>query len=213
MKIFQANLKRIWLFSAVFFLLLAFAGENARIFAHGGEDHGDEKPKTTASVQGTVLHTTRLGELEITLKHPVLTPDTPTTARLFVTKFATNEPDVKANPAVEIESGNGSVTPAKIEKDEQIGSYTVNFPALPQGKYTIRAKMTYEGETDTAVFSGIDVAPAEPSAAAETGQTSMFGTLLIAFIFLIVLALFGGLAYFVLRSNDRDLVKKETVSA
>lgn len=212
MKIFQTNLFKYKLTTAFFLLIFVFGGNAPLSFAHGDEDHGDEKPKTTATDQGTVLHVTRLGSLEVSLKHPLLVPDTATTARLFVTKFETNEPDEKVKPAVEIEAANGAVIQATVEKSETAGIYTVKFPALQKGTYTIRAKLTYDGETDTTVFSGIEVTPATV-APNETGGMGWGQTLLIGFIFLTVLALFGGLVYFVLRSNESELMKKETVSA
>jgi hypothetical protein len=211
MKNFQAKLRRFGMAWVLFFLIFAFLGNTAQIFAHGDEDHGDEKPKTTSGEQGTILHTTRLGSLEVSLKHPPFAPDTQTSGRLFVTRFETNEPFDKAQPVMEIEGANGSVVQAAIEKGENAGSYTIRFPALPQGVYTIRAKLTYAGETDTATFSGVEVSPVSV-AAAESSALSWARTLLIAFIFLVVLALLGGLVYFVLRFSESEPMKKETVS-
>lgn len=208
MKVIKADSNRVFFWAAQFFLIFAF-GVGPELFAHGGEDHGDEKPKTAATGQGAVLHTTRLGALEIALKHPVFAPDTATEARLFITDFETNEPDRKASPAIEIEAANGAVTTAAVEKSETAGVYTVKFPALPQGVYTIRAKITYDGETDTATFSGVEAAPA----AAETDAANPAQTLLTAFIFLLAAGLFGGLIYFVLRFNKGETINKKAVSA
>ena len=90
MKIFHTNLKRLAL-AVAFFLIFALSGNALQIFAHGGEDHGDQKPKTETTGQGTVSRVVRLGDLEVMLKHPVFAPDTATAARLFVTKFETNQ--------------------------------------------------------------------------------------------------------------------------
>lgn len=193
-------------------LMVLLAGSTLQIFAHGGEDHGDEKPKTETTGQGTVSRVVRLGDLEVMLKHPVFAPDTATTARLFVTKFETNQGFAEVSPAIEIESANGLVTQAKVEKTETAGVFNVSFLALPQGTYTIRAKLTHGGETDTATFSGVEVT-SNPTASAENGEMSWARTFLIAFIFLIVLGLFGGLTFFVLRFSASEPLKEETVSA
>ncbi len=199
--------------SVIGLLLLFFiAGNSLPIFAHGGEDHGDIKPKTETTDKGTVSRVTRLGDLELMLKHPVFTPDTATTALLFVTKFETNQGFAEVSPAIEIESANGSVTEAKVEKSETAGIFKVNFPALPNGTYTIRAKLTHVGDTDTATFSDVEVASA-PIVSVDGNGMSWARTILIAFIFLIVLALFGGLIYFVLRYADNQPITEETVSA
>lgn len=211
MKNFQADFK-IFGLATVFFLILTLFGNAAQIFAHGGEDHGDAKPKTETTDKGTVSHSSRLGDLEVMLKHPLFLPDTATTARLFVTKFETNAGFAEVTPAIEIESATGAVTEAKIEKTDTTGIFNVGFPALPQGTYTIRTKLTHDGETDTATFSGVEVKFA-PIVSADGGGMSWARTILIAFIFLIVLALFGGLIYFVLRFSEGRPITEETVSA
>jgi len=195
-----------------FLLIVLLAGNALQIFAHGGEDHGDEKPKTQTTEKGTVSHSSRLGDLEVMLKHPVFAPDTATTARLFVTKFETNQGFAEVTPAIEIESSNNSVTEAKVEKTDTAGVFNVSFPALPNGTYTIRTKLTHGGETDTATFSGVEVTNT-PTATTESGEMSWARTILIAFIFLIVLGLFGGLTFFVLRFSASKPLNDETVTA
>jgi hypothetical protein len=191
-------------------LALSFFGNAAQVFAHGGEDHGDEKPKTATTTAGTVTRSTRLGDFEITLKHAPLEPDAATAGRLFITRFATNEPVGDANPAVEIESANGAVTEIPVEKTDAVGSYTVKIPALPEGAYTIRTKAA-GGKTNTATFSGVEIAHQE--AAVDASSSSWTQTALMAVLFLFALALFGGLAYLALRVFKNKPLGEETVSA
>jgi len=87
----------------------------------------------------------------------------------------------------------------------------VKFPALPQGTYTIRANLTYGGETDTATFSGVQVQNA-PTTSAQSGA-SWLNTALLYLIGAVVLGLFGILFYFVWRMADDKQVGEETVSA
>jgi len=193
-------------------ILFLIAGNTLQVFAHGGEDHGDAKPKTQTTDKGTVSHSSRLGDLEVMLKHPQFKPDAATEARLFVTKFETNEAFKDVAPAVEIESANGSVTQGTIEKSETAGIFGVKFPALPEGTYTVRTKLTHDGETDTATFSGVEVKN-QSFAETESGGMSWLRTALIGFVFLIVLGLFGALSYFVLRlSSAGEPTNQETVS-
>lgn len=190
--------------------MLALFGNAAQIFAHGGEDHGAAKPKTETTDKGTVLHTTRVGDLEVMLKHERLTPDAGNAARLFVTKFETNEASADVAPVIEIEAANGAVTQATVEKTETAGSFTVKLPPLVEGTYLMRAKLTHGGETDTATFSGVEIT--HQAAAIETGS-SWTQTALIAVLFLVALALFGGLAYFAVRVFNNKPLGEETVSA
>lgn len=178
--------------------------------AHGGEDHGDQKPKTTANAKGIVSHSARLGDFEVMVKHPVLEPDQPTTGRLFITRFETNEPFKDAEATLEIESANGTIFTGTVEAADQPGSYNLKFPAMPEGVYTMRTKVSYEGETDTVTFSGVAVKPI--SSAAEAG-TSWLTTGLIGVVFSLVVLLLCGLVYFVWRFAAAPRVNEEAVSA
>jgi hypothetical protein len=116
-------------------LLIAFGvfGNIPQIYAHGGEDHGDSQPKSTADVKGIVLHTARLGDLEVMVKHPLIEPDAATAGRLFITNFQTNTAADKVNPALEIESAYGTVTPITVEKTDAAAVATISkFPLFPQ---------------------------------------------------------------------------------
>jgi len=189
---------------------LVFFGSAARVPAHGGEDHADEKPKIATTTAGTVSRSSRLGDFEIMLKHSSLEPDSAAAGRLFITKFATNEPADNASPAIEIESASGAVTPTTIEKTEAAGSYVVRIPALSEGIYTVRTKLTHGGETDTATFSGVEIKHQE--SAADASVSSWTQTALLVTIFLIALGLFGGLVFFALRVfKDKPLGGEESV--
>jgi hypothetical protein len=190
-------------------LVTLLAMPSLSVLAHGGEDHGAQKPKSTANAKGIVSHSARLGDFELMVKHPVLVPGEPTAGRLFITRFDTNEPFGNAGTKLEIESSNGAIFAAVVEAAEQPGGYGVKFPALPEGTYTLRAKMTYDGETDTATFSGINVRPA--SSVAQTG-TSWLITGLIGIVFSLVVLLLGALVYFVWRSAASG-VNEDAVSA
>jgi hypothetical protein len=193
-------------------LTLSLFGNATQVLAHGGEDHGEAKPATATTTAGTVTRSVRLGDFEIMLKHSPLEPDTATAGRFFITRFATNEPVGDANPAIEIESGGGAVTEIPIEKTDAAGSYTIKIPALPEGTYAIRTKAATEsGKTDTATFSGVEVAHHE--AAVDASNSSWTQTALMAMLFLFALALFGGLAYFALRIFKNKPLGEETVSA
>lgn len=195
-----------WLVVYSLFIL----GSNFQIFAHGGEDHGDSQPKTAVSDKGTVSHTSRLGELELMIKHKAIEPDTASLARLFITKYSTNEAAENITPVIEFESPNGAITQVGVEKADVAGSYNLKIPALPEGSYTMRAKITYGGETDTATFSGVSVS--HPAAEAAPGMTWLRSVLMV-FVGIVVLALFAGLGYFVWRFADEGENRSEPASA
>lgn len=190
--------------------LLASVFSPVAVLAHGGEDHGDQKPKTTANAKGVMSHATRLGDLELMVKHPAIEPDRSTTGLLFITKFETNEPVKTTDAKVEVESVSGAMFTATVAAGEQAGTYNVTFPAMPEGVYNMRTTVSHDGETDTATFPGIEVKPAASSA---QGETSGFTKIVIGTVFVLVVFLLFGLVYFVWRFSADPGINEEALSA
>ena len=188
-------------------LLLMVGGSSQFSWAHGDEDHGDQKPKTTSNAKGTVTHSTRLGDLEVMIKHPTLEPDVATQGQLFVTSFETNEPRGNIVAAVEIETSNGSVMAANVEGGGQPGVYSLKIPALPEGTYVVRANLTYKGETDTATFSAFQVEP--KALAADGGSPSFLRSAGILVVFGFVILLLVVLGFFVWNITGRSSIRNE----
>ncbi len=189
--------------------LLPFAGSILQVFAHGGEDHGDQKVVATAE-NGMVSRSARVGDFEVLLKHPALVPDTPTSARLFLTHFATNEAVSSAEITAEIEATNGSVTKIPVEKTDAAGSYVVAVPALADGHYTFRTTIRTNGMTETATLSDISV---EHKAAATVGGSTWSQTFLMALLLLIGGLLLGGLVYLAIRTVRTEPMREEAIAA
>ncbi|MEO6050230.1 MAG: hypothetical protein ABIP78_02725 [Pyrinomonadaceae bacterium] len=144
------------------------------------------------------------------IRHPAIEPDTATLARLFITKYSTNEAADKVTAVIEFESPSGAVTQIAVEKVDAAGSYNLKIPALSEGSYTMRAKISYGGETDTTTFSGVTVS--HPAEEAATGMT-WIRSILMVLVTVVVLALFAGLAYFVWRFADEGEIRNDAVSA
>lgn len=180
------------------------------ILAHGGEDHGDTKPQTQTTAKGTVSKTARLGEFEVLIKYSQLEPDAAAHAQLFITKYETNDAVTGAGLNVEIESENGSVTAVPVEKGGETGTYALNIPALPEGAYTLRAKLDVEGKSNTATFAGVRVEHPQ----AEISETGMSVVRIILMLLAgsALLAMFAGLFYFVWRFAGNTQIDDEAVT-
>ena len=193
---------------AVALLSVFFA---APVFAHGGEDHGDEKAKTVSNEKGTLTRTARAGEFEIMLKHASLEPDAATFAKLFITRYGTNEPFADGTPTIEITAPDGKTFEASEVKAEAAGSYSLKLPPLAEGNYTILARLSAAGKSDTATFSAVAVEHLHTKTLAEAGSWAQSALMVLAA--LIVLGLFGGLIYFALRVVKSEPVGEKAVSA
>ena len=145
----------------------------------------------------------------------MLEPDAATSAKLFITKFETNEAVADAVPTMEVESSGGSVTQVAVEKSDVAGIYNLKMPALAEGNYTIRTSLKSAKGSDTATFSNVEVAHSEATDAETTGSaTSWLGTILLFLVGAIVLALFGSLFYFAWRmAAGEKRIGEEAVSA
>lgn len=202
-------LKRIgvWIVIASFFVTVF----GQLVYGHGGEDHGDSAPKVTTTEKGSVSRSARSGNIELTVKHPVLEPDVATAGNIFITDYQTNAAFDKASISAEVENANGPTISIPVDKSEQAGIFSLKIPALPEGNYTMRVKLAYDGSSDTVTFSGVNVEQATASDNS-TGISWVRGILL----FLtgaLVLALFGGLFFFVWRSADASEIQGEALSA
>ena len=190
-------------------LLLAPA---ATVFAHGGEDHGDQKAPAVSTGPGMVVHTARAGDLEVVVKHPPVEPDKEIGARVLVTRFETNEPvtDAKVTLALAGEGGAPIVVTAAASAATP-GMYEAKLPPLPKGKYTLTASLDAGGKTQQVQYGALQVAPlpvASQSAASSWARTALIGLGLLA-----ALVLGGVVVFRATQLSQRDRLKGQTTAA
>ena len=172
----------VWLAGA----LVAVGGASAAR-AHGGENHGDEKPAATQTHANVTVRVARAGDYEITLKHAALEPDKATAARVFVTRFATNEPGTEAQVVLLISGANS--LEIKATATVTPGAFEAKLPPLPAGEITLSAKISVAGTSSTASFGRVTVAP--PAAVPPENATLWARTALLAAGALAVLGMLG----------------------
>ncbi len=203
-------------FLSVLTFLILFSSGTPTTWAHGGEDHGESKPAPAANPKGIITQTTKVGDLEVLLKHAPFEPDTAGAARLFITNFATNEPFGNAAPTVEIVASDGKTYQAETEKSDQPGSFNVKLPPLPEGKYTISARVNEAAKSGTATFSNVNIAHAEESASPGESVWAWAQNILLALGGILALGAIGVLGYFAFRFAQRQSAantNNEAVSA
>ncbi len=195
---------------AVIVLVLTLLMPGAKALAHGGEDHGEEKAPVVSAGTGKITRVARVGDFEVAIKHPPVEPDKEIAARVFVTRFETNEPVGQAQ--VFLAFGDGGSTPeVAATATSTPGIYEVKLPPLPKGQYKLTARLDVNGTSGAAQYGAIEVAPAPPPAG-ESGS-SWARTALIALGLLVVLGLAGKVVYLAVQSARRDRVKGEPVAA
>ena len=185
-------------------------GPAARVQAHGGEDHGDQKVTAAPAGGGLLARVARAGDYEITLKQPNLEPDKETAARLFVTRYNTNEPIAKANVVLLMQDADGARESAAKEGATP-GLYELKLPPLRSGTVRLSARVGANNATETADFGPVLVA-APPVTAPADGAT-WARTALLTLGWLTVFGLLAGFLWLMIRRARRGATEEEIAAA
>ncbi len=214
MRLIQIAKPKEKLLTAIIALAVLLAAPNQSVFAHGGEDHGDQKPATVSQGTNMIVHVARAGDYEIVLKHAPVEPDKELVARLFVTRFANNEPVTGIKPMVTFTSDNGAPVEVAGVASTTPGMYEVKLPPLPKGQYKLAARVDDNGETKTAAFSALEVAPLPVTAIGTIAAWAR--TTLIVLVTLVGLGFIGFIGVVIYRAaqaSRRERLGGETAAA
>ncbi|MEP7270888.1 MAG: FixH family protein [Acidobacteriota bacterium] len=132
-------------------------------FAHGDEDHGDKK-KAVAAGPGMIARTARVGDYEVMVKHPVLEPLHEHAARIFVTRYATNEPIKDAVVSLVIAFKRTEPVKVAAKASARPGEYEANLPPLDAGTYNLSAMIDVGEANWTANYGEVAVERPKPTA-------------------------------------------------
>ena len=198
-------------------MLLVFAAmltSGTTVFAHGGEDHGDKKPATVSQGTNMIVHVARAGDYEVVIKHAPVEPDKEMVARVFVTRFATNEPVTSIKPIVTLTSENGAQVEVAGVASATPGMYEVKLPPLPKGQYKLAARIDYNGDTKTASLSALEVAP-QPVTAISTIAAWARTTLIVlgTLVGLGFMGFIGIVIYRAVQASRRERITGEAAAA
>ena len=134
--------------------LIAVSLPSQRVLAHGGEDHGDEKPAADASIGPRIEATSEAFEI-------VAVPSGAGKGKLviYLNDFWTNTPVTKA--AIEVTKGD-----ATAKATEQKGVYEIDAPWVKTpGRYDLTFSVT-AGETSDLLIGTLEIAATPTKAAA-----------------------------------------------
>lgn len=164
---------RIEKWAVLILIVLALAVPPVSL-AHGDEDHGDKK-KAVAAGLGMIARTARVGDYEVMVKHRVLEPLHEHVARVFITRYLTNEP-VKDALVTLVMAAKGK-EPVKVaaKASSRPGEYEASLPPVDAGTYDLSAAIVAGGASETASYGAVAVEspkpPAESSGSVEPKNT------------------------------------------
>lgn len=181
------------------------------VFAHGGEDHDEKKAPAVSAGAGMVARVARAGDIEVVIKHPPVEPDKETAARVFVTRFGTNEPVGGAKIVVALEGDGGAPIEATVTPGNTPGLYEVKLPPFPKGQYKLSARVEVAGAVQIAQYGVLEVAP-PPPASVESGS-SWARTVLLGLALLIGIGFAGVVIYRAAQFARRNRIKGEAATA
>ncbi len=202
--------KRATLLAVMIMSIIALVALQSKVFAHGGEDHGEKQPPAVSKGTNMITRVARVGDLEVVIKHPPIEPDKEAAARLFVTHFDSNEPVGGAKIVVTF-SGSGSPVEVAAAPNATPGMYDVKLPPLPKGQYKVAARINHDGNALTADYGALQVAPL-PVASSDV-VSSWARTALIGLALLIGVGIIGVILYRVVQAMRSSRIKGETATA
>ncbi len=195
-------------------LLFTLTAPADSAFAHGGEDHGDVKPQSVSPGTNMVVHVARAGDFEVVIKHAPIEPDQEMVARVFVSRFANNEPVTGAKPVVTLTIDGGSPMELTAAAGATPGMYEVKLPPLPKGQYKLSARVDYKGESESAEYGSLQVSPQPVAASAVVASWAR--SALIALGGLLGIALIGLIGFVIYRAaqaSRRARIEGEAAAA
>ena len=188
---------------------MLLAGFSSAVFAHGGEDHSEEKQAPVASVGQMNARLIKTDYLEILVKYPNPKFGEETLLRVFITDLKTNAPVPGVNVAMAFRF---------VDKPETAAIETVAAPtstpgiyearvALPDlGQYHLLMRLAGKNISERITVSGI-VVPANSPDGIQTDKTRVTIMLLALMVFLISAMAAG--YYFWLRPRRSEQVDAE----
>lgn len=225
------QLLKITYFVALLFFILLTTSKNSLVFAHGGEDHGEEQSSTPIANVGEVnTKLAKASTAELFLKYPTPKAGEPITIRVFLTDLITNAPIDKAKvslnfqylgvvqkkaamafipelvPAVQANNSNLVITanPTNI-----IGMYEAKVVFPNVGQYTLLASINSSNLDAQAFISGIVVTESPQVGQATTNSSNSMVTITVVIITLVSMIMLILLYLFFLRTDSPKQPKVE----
>ncbi len=195
---------------AIAAIALTLVAPNAKVYAHEGEDHGEKKAPVVSTSANMIVRVARAGDLEVMIKHPPVEPDKETTARVFVTRFETNEP-VEGAKIVVVIAGVAHPVEATAGAGSNPGLYDVKLPPVPEGQYELAARVEAGGVPHTVEYGALQVQALPPPASA--GSSSWARTALVALGLLLGLGFAAAVIYRAAALARRGRIKGEAATA
>lgn len=154
-------LRRVKKVLALGLILLALPSASS---AHEGHDDGAKKPAVAAD-SGMFARTARAGDYEVMMKHPALEPLHEHSARLFITRYATNEPVKEATANLVIATKGKEPVKVVARPSARAGEYEFALPPLDSGAYSFSVIVKTGGIEQTANYGAVTIETPKSEAA------------------------------------------------
>ena len=133
--------------------------------AHEGHDDGAKKAAVAAD-SGMIARTVRVGDYEVMMKHPALEPLHEHSARLFITRYASNEPIKEATANLIIAAKGKEPIKVAAKPSARAGEYELTLPPLDSGNFSFSVIVKTGGVEQTADYGAVTVETLKTAAVA-----------------------------------------------
>lgn len=138
--------------------------------AHEGHEDGAKKAAVAAD-SGMIARTVRVGDYEVMMKHPALEPLHEHSARLFTTRYASNEPIKEATANLIIAAKGKEPIKVAAKPSARAGEYELTLPPLDSGNYSFSVVVKIGGVEQTASYGAVAIETSKPAAAGNLTDT------------------------------------------
>lgn len=210
-------------FAALLITFLLLLGQSPMVLAHGGEDHGDQKPVAPAAGGQMNTKLAKAEGLEVLVKYPTPKQAEDTLLRVFVTDSKTNAPIAGVNVAMVLNyagktetatassfgvvQADANAIEATATPTDTPGIYEVHVVFPEVGQYNIALRLAGANINQELAITGV-VVPAR--VAASNGSRAVPITLIILFGILLI---FLAAAAYLMWARPRRLQRHDVVVA
>lgn len=158
--------------------------------AHGGEDHGDEKPVAAPVAGQADARLARAGNIEVLVKYPPPKLGEVAHLRIFLTDASSNAAVEGVKVSVRAISKNSSGETVVAEAGAQAGIYEAHVTFPEAGDYKLEIGLTGANLNDQVTIDGIKIAAPDSASAPTASDNRLIMGLTVLLVFAIVGYLF-----------------------
>ncbi len=170
--------------------LIVLALRLTPVFAHGGEDHGDEETQVKAvTTSSAITKLINADNAEIMVKYPSLKISEPAPIQVFITDFKTNKPVLNHKVSLNFVNA-GKTVKSEASATNTPGLYQANITFENTGNYNLDLDISGSKVKGDFAFKDFTVTGGLITESVKTGNSWLLPVILILLALLVISAIY-----------------------